>query len=138
MSLINDEFHKVSPSHPHQRVYGVSPSLADNRMSGREKVVQERVCRICASRSDMTRHHLIPLSWFLSERGAHLRSIRNANANIVPLCEACHRLVDGVRDPVLRFKKRAALRERLGSNEVAFIIQVRGLAWINEHYPRNP
>jgi len=138
MSLINDELHKISPAYPHQRIYGVSRSLAENRMSGREKVVQERACRVCASRKDMTRHHLVPLSWFFSEKGAHLRKIRNVNANIVPLCEACHRLVDGIRDPVLRLKKRAALRERLGSNEIAFIIQVRGRQWLDHHYPRNP
>lgn len=116
----------------------VSVSLRENRMSGRDKVLMERDCRICDSRKDMTRHHLVPLSWFFSPRGAHLRSIRNANANIVPLCVTCHQIVDGTRDPVGKLKIRAALRERLGSNEVAFILQVRGQAWFDHHYPRNP
>lgn len=136
MSAFHDELHKPSPSHPF--VYGVSRSLSDNRMSGREKLLAERRCRICPSREVMTRHHLIPLSWFFSEKGARFRLIRNANANIIPLCEKCHRIVDGVRDPVGRFKKRAAIRERLGPNEVAFVIQVQGRAWLDEHYPQNP
>jgi len=136
MSLINDELHKRSPSHPY--VYGVSRSLSDNRMSGREKLYAERKCRICPSDQVMTRHHVIPLSWFFSERGARFRAIRNANANIIPLCEECHRIVDGVRDPVGRLKKRAAIRENLGANEIAFAIQVRGRAWLDEHYPQNP
>ena len=116
----------------------ISVGLRDNRMSGREKVLMERKCRICPTKDDMTRHHLVPLSWFFSEEGAHLRNIRNANANIVPLCEECHRIIDGVRDPVGRLQKRAALRERLGANEVAFILQVRGQAWFDKEYQRNP
>lgn len=131
----NDELHQVSPAVKHSRI---SRSLIDNRMSGRDKVLMERVCRVCGSWQDMTRHHLVPVSWFFSPQGCHLRMIRNANANIVPLCEWCHRIVDGARDPVLRLKKRAALRERLGANEVAFIIQVRGQEWFDEQYPRNP
>lgn len=136
MSIVNDELHKESPAHPYAP--RVSPSLAENRMSGRDKVYFERACRVCGSRKDMTRHHMVPLSWFFSEKGAPLRKIRNANANIVPLCESCHRIIDGVRDPVGRLKLRAALRERLGPNEVAFILQVRGRAWFDQEYPKNP
>lgn len=115
----------------------ISPSLANNRMSGREKVLLERACRVCMTRHDLTRHHLVPHAWFLARR-QELRSLRNANANIVPLCASCHRIVDGVRDPVGRLQKRAALRAALGANETAFILHIRGRAWLDANYPRNP
>lgn len=119
-------------------LHQVSKALRDNRLSGRDKVLMERQCRICSSSQDMTRHHLVPVSWFFSDEGAHLRMIRNANANIVPLCVNCHQIIDGIRQPVLRLQFRAALRARLGTNEIAFILQVQGREWLEEHYPRDP
>lgn len=115
----------------------ISPSLAHNVTSGRIKVAQEKRCRICDARYRLTRHHLVEHAWFLA-RKPELRSLRNANANIIPLCETCHRIVDGVRDPVGRLQKRAAIRTALYSNEIAFILQVRGRDWLNAHYPVNP
>jgi 5-methylcytosine-specific restriction endonuclease McrA len=116
----------------------ISEGLRDNRLSGREKVQIERKCRLCPERRTLTRHHLVPLSWFLSVQGARFRSIRNANSNIVPLCASCHRIVDGVHDPVGRLQKRAALRSALGTNEVSFVLQVRGEVWFDEEYSRHP
>ena len=117
----------------------LSEGLRDNRLSGRDKVLMERKCRLCPESEELTRHHLVPHSWFITDTvGGAFRPIRNANANIVPLCASCHRIVDGIRDPVGRLQKRSALRAALGTNEIAFIIQVRGQEWLDEHYPRNP
>lgn len=127
---------------PSKRLYAavaqISESLRENRLSGREKVAMEKKCRICPEIRGLTRHHLVPHSWFLSEKGARFKPIRNANANIVPLCVSCHQIIDGVVDPVGRLQKRAALREALGTNEVSFILQVRGAQWFEAHYPRDP
>lgn len=121
-----------------QRVYQrLNPTLAHNATSGRVKLHQERKCRICPNKRNLTRHHLIPQVWF-KYRKEELRSLRNANANIVPLCEDCHRIVDGVLDPVGKLQKRAALRDALYSNEIAFILQVRGPQWFDLAYPTNP
>lgn len=114
----------------------VNPTLSDNSTSGRTKVCSEGCCRLCRSGENLTRHHLVPQAWFV-QRKLELKVLRNANANIVPLCRACHEVLDG-REPVPRLQKRSTLRERLYSNEVAFILQVRGKDWLNHHYPVNP
>jgi hypothetical protein len=115
----------------------ISRSLAHNVTSGRMKLASEQRCRICHGRRELTRHHLIPHAWFMSQ-DHEVKRLRNANANIVPLCVSCHRLVDGVRDPVLRLQKRSALRGALATVEIAFIIQVLGKPWFDEHYPIDP
>ena len=115
----------------------VNPSLAHNSTSGRSKVAYERRCRVCGGEQALTRHHLVPQAWFF-ERKPEIRVLRNANANIVPLCEPCHRIVDTTRDPVLRLQKRATLRSALYPNEVAFILQLRGRDWFEAHYPLDP
>lgn len=125
----------------------VNPSLANNVSSGRDKLSQEGKCRICGwahrdalgqpvTTDRLTRHHLVPQAWFL-RRKEELKILRNANANIVPLCDTCHSIVDG-REPVLKLKKRAALRQALYPNEIAFILQIRGRPWFDHHYPLNP
>lgn len=115
----------------------ISRSLAHNVTSGRMKLAQEKACRICHAKRELTRHHLIPHAWFMGQTH-EIKALRNANANIVPLCVSCHRIVDGIRDPVSRLQKRAALRGALATVEVAFIIQVLGKTWFEEQYPRNP
>lgn len=115
----------------------LSPTLANNIGSGWHKLHAERRCRICHSRDRLTRHHLISQAWF-NARKETIRLLRNANANIVPLCERCHRIVDSSRDPVGQLQKRAALREQLGAAEVAFILQMRGRDWLDTWYPKNP
>lgn len=117
----------------HQRL---NPSLADNSTSGRNKIWQEGRCRTCGGTENLTRHHLVEHAWFV-QRKPELRVLRNANANIVPLCTTCHEVVDG-REPVLRLKKRAALRQALYANEVAFILQIRGRDWFELSYPLDP
>lgn len=134
---LQDEFHRW-PTKPYPQVYQrVNPTLAHNATSGRLKVSQERRCRICQQKQRLTRHHLIPQVWF-KYRKEELRILRNANANIVPLCETCHRIVDDQSMPVGRLQKRAALRQALHPNEVAFILQLRGPEWFDQAYPVNP
>lgn len=93
-------------------------------------------CRMClrpASVRPLTRHHIIPESWFLRQP-YHLRVIRNAHANICPLCRPCHDLVDN-RDEDERMSARRELRRSFSQSEIAFAIQVRGIDWLNETYP---
>lgn len=98
--------------------------------------VENGVCRMClrsASVRALTRHHLVPHAWFLKQPLA-LRLIRNAHANIVPLCRPCHDLVDS-RDLHEREEARRHLRRSLLQDEIAFAIQVRGRHWLDAHYP---
>lgn len=115
----------------------LNPTLANNVGSGWTKLHAEKCCRLCDSQERLTRHHLVPQAWFM-QRKLELRVLRNANANIIPLCEPCHRVVDSYADPVGRLKKRAAIRCALGSNEVAFILQLRGQSWFDREYPKFP
>lgn len=136
-AITQDELHRYPKGHPDAPFERLNPTLAFNYGSGRPKVSQEKACRICHDRQDLSRHHLVPQAWFLG-RKPELRRLRNANANIVPLCVSCHRILDGVNDPVGRLQKRAMLRERLYNNEVAFILQVRGQQWFDDEYPIEP
>lgn len=81
----------------------------------------------------LTRHHLVPESWFLGQP-LKLRQIRNAHSNIIPLCRAHHDLVEA-REPVVRLEARRLLRSTLTQEEVAFAIQIRGRAWLDSEYP---
>lgn len=115
----------------------VSRSLRRSKISGRTKVKQEKACRVCKGNHSLTRHHVVPISWFIG-KDPDIQKLRDLSTNIIPLCDECHRVVDGVRDPVGRLQKRAAIREALGTNEYAFVIQMAGQAWLNENYPKNP
>jgi 5-methylcytosine-specific restriction endonuclease McrA len=97
------------------------------------KLSTEGRCRLCGLERPLTRHHLVPESWFLSQP-AQLRAIRNAHANIVPLCRPCHDDVDR-RHPVARERSRRKLRATLSQQEIAFIIAVRDRAWLELAYP---
>lgn len=96
----------------------------------------EGQCRLCLRRYDvrpLTRHHLVPVSWFVRQP-LPLRGVRNAHANVVPLCRVCHDLVES-RDPVERRQARRYLRRSLSQQEVAFVIAVAGRAWLDDAYP---
>ncbi len=116
------------------RVITVSKSLLVNRDSGRTKVRAEGVCRSCLRSRHvrrLTRHHLVPQSWFHVQafhRGENTR-VRDADANIVPLCIPCH---EAVEEDV---EARRMLRRVLTQAEVAFCVQVRGLEWLDRRYP---
>lgn len=113
-----------------------SQSLCNPRLTAVK--MQHAHCRLCNhARYEgppyVTRHHLVPESWFLGQP-KELRNIRNAHANIVPLCRSCHDEIDN-RGPVARERARRKLRDLLLQDEIAFAIQVRGREWLDVHYP---
>lgn len=77
----------------------------------------------------MSRHHLVPQSWWKA-RGVKFARYRNIAANIIPLCRPCH---DEVEHDV---EARRMLRRVLMQDEVALAIAMRGLAWLDRIYPR--
>ena len=108
--------------------------LFHNGGSGRDKCSREGMCRMCRRSwrvRPLTRHHLVPLRWFMwSKRGQHFRAVRNANANIVPLCWPCHKLIED-EDEIARHM----LRQLLTQKEVAYAVRLRGIQWLDQHYP---
>lgn len=113
-----------------------STDLFYNGTSGLNKLQSEGRCRDCQvskHERQLTRHHLVPISWFLGE-GRQYRIIRNSNANIVPLCRPCHDRVES-RHPVIRLEARRRLRRLLTQQEIAFAIQLRGRWWLDSEYP---
>jgi hypothetical protein len=66
----------------------------------------------------------VPHSWFLPQDDK-IVTVRNANANIVPLCRPCHDAVED-RDPVVRTHARVQLRRVLTQAEIAFAINAMG------------
>lgn len=110
---------------------GVSPTLVVQRLKGWAKVREEGRCRMCQRPSDvrpLSRHHLVPQSWFRAQ--PRLAPLRHADANIVPLCDPCHRAVEERGSHA-----RVELRHLFGHVEVAFAIQLRGREWLDARYP---
>ena len=110
-----------------------STDLFYNATSGWNKLTVEQHCRMCGrhrSVRPLTRHHLVPLRHFESAPGRRYRMVRNANANIAPLCRICHDLVES-RDMIAR----RMLRRLLTQQEIAFIVRVRGKEWLDRRYP---
>lgn len=113
--------------------------LFHNGSSGRDKTAREGHCRMCQKPrhlcavgdqpATLTRHHLVPLRWFVRD-GARYRAVRNANANIVPLCWPCHKLIED-KDIFARRMLRRVLTQR----EIAFAVQLRGIQWLDRAYP---
>jgi hypothetical protein len=77
----------------------------------------------------LTRHHVVPLSWFRDR--PRFAPLRHVDANIVPLCEPCHKQIER-RDPA---HARVELRRLLYPHEVAFVLQTAGRAWLDWRYP---
>jgi len=95
------------------------------------KVSREGHCRMClrhGSVRQLSRHHLIPQQWW-RQKGQLVSRLRNAGANIVPLCRPCHDEVERDRE------SRRMLRRVLTQEEIAFVIDVRGEQWFNHRYP---
>lgn len=118
------------------------------RRSGLDKAAEEGRCRMCLrpwSIRRPTRHHIVPQWWWNEQRSrciqhgpfynpgryALLGRARDCDANIVPLCEPCHRMVE------LDASARRTLRKLLGSSEVGFAIKVRGQRWFDDTYTPN-
>jgi hypothetical protein len=95
------------------------------------KVNREGHCRMCLRPGhvrQLSRHHLIPQHWW-RQRGELVMRLRNAGANIVPLCRQCH---DEVETSI---ESRRMLRRVMTQEEVAFVIDVIGLRWLERRYP---
>jgi hypothetical protein len=111
----------------------VSASLAFYRDGGRTKLGIEGRCRMCLHPRRrkgvrrLTRHHLVPQEWFQARLLP--QRLRDAEANMIPLCERCH------RDVHTDEWARRMLRKMLGQNEIAFAIQVTGREWFEVEYP---
>lgn len=120
----------------HRFVALPSENLCNPRLTA-AKMANAR-CRMClharyCGPPHITRHHLVPDSWFLGQPEV-LRAIRNAHANIIPLCRSCHDDID-LPFPVAKERARRKLRSKLLQDEIAFAIQVRGREWLDESYP---
>lgn len=139
-SYVLDDFHKWSPDEgegPPFHLHAVSPSLRLARDSGKVKLREEGICRMCLRPHTvrrLTRHHLVPQSKFTWGRfgfpgTAGWRQLRDADANIVPVCRGCH------DDVELHVSSRRLLRRVLVQAEIAFCIQVAGKDWFDQRYP---
>jgi len=116
----------------HRPVELPSEALCSPKWTSRK--MEHSYCRLGGTGCGrLTRHHLVPEHWFLRQP-VHLRQIRNAHANIIPLCRAHHDLVES-REPVVRLEARRLLRASLTQEEISFAIQIRGRAWLNSEYP---
>ena len=86
----------IAPRTPGVQRLAVRHGIAEfvYRDGGRSKVEEEGRCRLCLRDQrirPLTRHHVVPKRWFRS-RGLP-NSLRDADANIVPLCRPCHDLI---------------------------------------------
>jgi 5-methylcytosine-specific restriction endonuclease McrA len=110
----------------------VSDNLRVKRGCGKEKVREEDHCRFClrpARIRSLTRHHLVPRSYF---NNFGYKYLRDSDANLIPLCREDH---DLIHDPIMGGMARTMLRKLLTQGEIAFMIQVRGIDWTNSTYP---
>jgi len=111
---------------------GVNPTLIVQRGKGWIKCREEGACRMCRRSSairPVTRHHIVPLSWFRVR--PRFAPLRNADSNIVPLCEPCHKQVERRNPP----HARVELRRLLSNREIAFVLQTAGPEWLDWRYP---
>lgn len=110
----------------------------DGLVTGNEKVQREGRCRMCqrlARVRPLTRHHLVPQSWFMRLGNERFRHQRNVGPNVIPLCRPCHDLIDNRNRRESR-EPRRELRQLLTQAECAFVIQMLGLQWLDSWYPR--
>jgi hypothetical protein len=113
----------------------VSKGLRTKRGCGKEKLREEGCCRMCQRPNairPLTRHHYIPCRWF--RRHPEWRLLRDCDPNLAPLCWACHEDVE-LSDWNGGLPYRRMLRKVMSQDEIAFIIQVRGLEWLEHRYP---
>lgn len=90
-------------------------------------------CRICSTDEGITRHHMIPRSMSGRKLRAKIRpAIYGHRCNIIKLCRDCHLRVE--RD---EGTMRSSLRDLLNPNELRFLQQTAGPAWLNKNYPRS-
>lgn len=122
-----------------RRVSEIPKSLRSHVPSATEKCKAEAHCRMCG-RSDkvrpitlLTQHHIVPQEWW-KHVAHHERHVRNANANVLPLCRPCHDEIHSL-DPTVRLPARSMLRRTFTQKEIAFVIACVGQPWLDKHYP---
>lgn len=112
------------------------PVLPESLYRYYDKVRAEGHCRMCQrphAVRPLTRHHLVPQSWFLRQtHDKRWAARRNLAANIIPLCRPCHDAVERYDD----LESRRMLRRLLTQEEIAFAWMVRGPQWFNRWYPK--
>lgn len=116
---------------PYKTLDGHQATIPQSMLRWNNKIEGEGHCRMCLrhkSVRQLTRHHLIPQSWWRNQTHGW-RQLRNLSANVVPLCRPCHDLVEKERD------SRCMLRRMLTQTEIAFIISVRSQKWLDMRYP---
>lgn len=120
----------------------ISDDLCIKRHGGKTKVQEEGHCRLCRRTASeladlrthpdavrlMTRHHLVPRAWWRKHPRLAMK-YRDVDANVVPLCVPCHRLVE------TELGTRRMLRHAMTQAEVSFVIQVLGVDWLESEYP---
>ena len=102
----------------------------------KDKREREGRCRLCGRGKhirSLTRHHLIPKR----RRGRFLGPM-NHDHNIVPLCRPCHDEVELAIERKIDRIVLVYLRRSLTADEVAFIIDYMGIAFLNRMYPSRP
>ncbi len=89
--------------------------------AGREKCLSiDARCRLCPSGRGLQRHHVVPRSLGGDD----------VDENLVPLCSACHARITG-NDLIAR----RLLRSALHPDEVAYVVERKGEAWLDRRYP---
>lgn len=94
-----------------------------NRRAGQVKVAAEGQCRSCRNRYGLERHHLVPRSLGGDD----------VEANIVPLCQDCHGTFE--RQSVERRRVGERIRLSLAPDEVTYILERKGQAFLDRYYP---
>lgn len=120
----------------HRPVFIPNRTLTSPKITN-HKIMSEGHCRMCLRPDhvrNLTKHHLVPVSWLLRQP-LPLRMIRNAHANIIPVCRPCHDLIDH-KEEGERMAARRELRRCLSQQEITFAIQIKSLEWLDEMYPR--
>lgn len=112
------------------RAWAVERGLPLGLVHWRDKREEGR-CRMClrpASVRPLTRHHVVPVSWFFCHHDRELMVLRNCAPNVVPLCRPCHDEVEkgGVA--------RRMLRKVMSPDEYAFAHAVAGRRWFDRRY----
>jgi 5-methylcytosine-specific restriction endonuclease McrA len=93
-----------------------------NPRAGRAKIQDEGKCRICPSRIDLDRHHLVPRSLGGDD----------VDENLIPLCHTCHMEFEhGTR----RGWFGHLIRRALTRSELAYVLRRKSEVFLERYYP---
>jgi hypothetical protein len=93
-----------------------------NADAGRVKIIDEMRCRACKRFGLVQRHHLVPRSLLGDD----------VDDNIIPLCLECH---DRFENSRFRLLVGEAIRPTLTSEEIAYILGRKSVAFLDAYYP---